>query len=67
MNNPEYRLATLCPMGMSEELKNYLNKSTPDGGLMKEFIANNPRLGGSTICYGVLGGMDEFSMPAYSE
>jgi hypothetical protein len=41
MNNPEYRLATLCPMGMSEELKNYLNKSTPDGGLMKEFIANN--------------------------
>lgn len=41
MNNPEYRIATLCPMGMSAELRAHLNKSAPGGGLMKEFIANN--------------------------
>jgi hypothetical protein len=58
MNNPKYRLATVCPRGMSPELKAYLNKSTPDGGLMKHYIAqelidplrsSKPALAGSAV------------------
>jgi len=40
MTNPEYRIATLCPRGMSPGLHAYLNKSTPGGELMKQIIAN---------------------------
>lgn len=40
MKNPEYRIATLCPRGLSPELKAYLNKSLPKGWLMKQIIAN---------------------------